>query len=131
MEFTCARLHPEMTDEQLATLLGTLVKPVRINKVATAMAFPYAGWVRPLAVRCVSGHSNGSVDLELTTIPITEKVMDAVGGAWHITSRYNLLWIAKQGLLPGGPRRKRSDIHFSAFAPWDSRYRNVRLQIRK
>ena len=113
-----------MTDVQLAALLKTLVKPVRDNATA-AMAYPYAGWVRPLAVRCVSGHSNGSVDLELTTMPITEKVMDAVGGAWRITSRYNLIWIAKQGLLPGGPRRKRSDIHFSAFASWDSRYRST------
>ena len=64
------------------------------------------------------------MDLELTTIPITDKVMDAVGGAWHITSRFNLLWIARDGLLPGGPRRWRADIHFSAFAPWDSRYRS-------
>ena len=64
------------------------------------------------------------MDLELTTIPITDKVMDAVGGAWPITSRYNLLWIARYGLLPGGQRRRRADIHFSAFAPWDSRYRS-------
>ena len=35
-----------------------------------------------------------------------------------------LIWIARDGLLPGGPRRRRSDIHFSAFAPWDSRYRS-------
>ena len=51
--------------------------------------------------------------------------MDAVGGAWRITSRYsryNLMWIAKQGLLPGGPC---ADIHFSAFAPWGSRYRST------
>ena len=75
-------------------------------------------------MRCVSGHSNSAVDLELTTIPITDKVMDAVGGAWHITSRFNLIWIARDGLLPGGPRHRRSDIHFSAFAPWDSRYRS-------
>ena len=124
MEFSGARLHPEMTDERLVSLLGTLVNPAEVGSAAEANALPYSGWVRPLAVRCVSGHSNSAVDLELTTIPITDKVMDAVGGAWHVTSRYNLIWIARQGLLPGGPRRRRSDIHFSAFAPWDSRYRS-------
>ena len=46
------------------------------------------------------------------------------GGAWHITSRFNLIWIARNGLLPGGPCRRRLDIHFSAFAPWDSHYRS-------
>ena len=102
-----------------------MVNPVRVGKARDAMALPYSGWVRPLAVRCVSGHSNSAVDLELTTIPITDKVMDAVGGAWHITSRYNLIWIARQGLLPGGPNRKRADVHFSAFAPWDTRYRST------
>ena len=110
-----------MTDEQL---LGTLVNPAEVGSAAEALALPYSGWVRPLAVRCVSGHSNSAVDLELTTIPITDKVMDAVGGAWHVTSRYNLIWIARQGLLPGGPRRRRADLHFSAFAPWDSRCRS-------
>ena len=124
MEFTGARIHPEITDEQLVTLLGTLVDPAGVGNAAEACALPYLGWVRPPAVRCVSGHSNSAVDLELTTIPITDKVMDAVGGAWHITSRLNLLWIARDGLLPGGPRRWRADIHFSAFAPWDLRYRS-------
>ena len=124
MEFSGARLHPDITNEQLVTLLGTLVNPVGVGSAAEALALPYSGWVRPLAVRCVSGRSNSAVDLELTTIPITDKVMDAVGGAWHITSRYNLIWIARDGLLPGGPRRRRADIHFSAFAPWDSRYRS-------
>ena len=124
MEFSGARLHPNITDTELTTLLGTLVNPAGVGSAAEAHALPYSGWVRPLAVRCVSGHSNSAVDLELTTIPITDKVMDAVGGAWHITSRYNLLWIARYGLLPGGQRRRRADIHFSAFAPWDSRYRS-------
>ena len=126
MEFTGARIHPQITDEQLIALLGTLLNPAGVGSAAEACALPYSGWVRPLAVRCVSvsGHSNSAVDLELTTIPITDKVMDAVGGAWHITSRFNLLWIARDGLLPGGPRRWRADIHFSAFAPWDLRYRS-------
>ena len=124
MEFSVARLHPDITDAELKTLLGTLVDPADVGGAAEAHALPYSGWVRPLAVRCVSGHSNSAVDLELTTIPITDKVMDAAGGAWHITSKYNLLWIARDGLLPGGPRRRHADIHFSAFAPWDSRYRS-------
>ena len=72
----------------------------------------------------MSGHSNSAVDLELTTIPVTDKVMGAVGGALHTTSRFNLIWIARDGLLPGGPRRRRADIHFSAFVPLDSRYRS-------
>ena len=91
MEFSGARLHPDITDEQLVTLLGTLVNPAGVGSAAEAHALPYSGWVRPLAVRCVSGHSNSAVDLELTTIPTTDKVMDAVGGAWHITSRFNLI----------------------------------------
>ena len=90
MEFTGARLHPDMSEKQYAALVKTLVKPLRVDSVETAKTFSYADWVRPLAVRCVSGHSNGAVDLELTGIPITEKVMDAVGGAWRITSRHNL-----------------------------------------
>ena len=79
MEFSGARLHPDMIDEQLVSLLGTLVNPAEVGSAAEANALPYSGWVRPLAVRCVSGHSNSAVDLELTTIPITDKVMDAVG----------------------------------------------------
>ena len=94
MEFSGARLHPNITDAELTTLLGTLVNPAGVGSAAEAHGLPYSGWVRPLAVRCVSGHSNSAVDLELTTIPITDKVMDAVGGAWHITSRYNLIWMA-------------------------------------
>ena len=124
MEFTGARIHPQITDEQLMALLETLVNPAGVGSAAEACGLPYSGWVRPLAVRCVSGHSNSAVDLELTTIPITDKVMDAVGGAWQITSRFNLSWIARDGLLPGGPRRWRADVHFSAFAPWDLRYRS-------
>ena len=42
-----------------------------------------------------------------------------------MTRRYNLMWTAKQGILPGGPRHKRLDIHFSAFPPWDPRYRST------
>ena len=41
MEFTGARLHPEMSDEQLAALLNTLVKPVRVNSAANAKLPPY------------------------------------------------------------------------------------------
>ena len=75
MEFTGARIHREITDEQLVALLGTLVNPAGVGSATEACALPYLGWVRPLAVRCVSGHSNSAVDLELTTIPITDKVM--------------------------------------------------------
>ena len=77
MEFTGARLHPDMSDEQLAALQDTLVKAARVDSASKAKHLPFAGWVRPLVVRAVSGHSNGSVDLELTTIPITDKVKDA------------------------------------------------------
>ena len=73
MEFTGARLHPDMSNEQLTALLKTLVNPVGVGSARDAMAMPYSGWVRPLAVRCVSGHSNSAVDLELATIPITDK----------------------------------------------------------
>ena len=125
MEFTGARIHPEITNAAYATLQGTFVENRELSGAKAAKAHPYMGWVRPLAVRCISGHSNGAVDLELVTIPITDKVMEAVGGAWHITSRYNLLWIAKHGLLPGGLRRKRMDIHFFAIPPGDPRWRST------
>ena len=98
MDFSGARLHPDITDEQLVSLLGSLANPAEVGSAAEANALPYSGSVRPLAVRCVSGHSNSAVDLEFTTIPITDKVMDAVGGAWRTTSRFNLIWIARQGL---------------------------------
>ena len=86
MEFSGARLHPDTTDEQLVSLLGTLVNPAEVGSAAEANALPYSGWVRPLAVRCVSGRSNSAVDLELTTIPITDKVMEGAFGALRVDS---------------------------------------------
>ena len=59
-------------------------KKPNVRDVNVAKSQKYMGCVRPLAVRCISGHSNSAVDMELTTIPITEKMMKAVGGAWHI-----------------------------------------------
>ena len=86
MEFTGARVHPDITDAAFAKLKSSFVEGPEINGAAAAKAHPYMGWVRPLAVRCISGYSNGAVDLDLMTV----------------TSRYNFMWIPKQGLLPGG-----------------------------
>ena len=36
MAFTGARLHPDMSDEQLEALLKTLVNPVRVDKATAA-----------------------------------------------------------------------------------------------
>ena len=59
MEFTGARVHPDITDAAFAKLKSSFVEGPEINGAAAAKAHPYMGWVRPLAVRCISGHSNG------------------------------------------------------------------------
>ena len=120
MELVGARLKSDVTNADLVLLKKHLSNPVDVIDARRLKDSPYLGWIRPLAVRCISGHSNGAV--ELTTIAISERVKQAIGGAWHMTSRHVLDWIASSGLLPGGPRHWRLDVHFSPFPPRDNRY---------
>ena len=50
MEFSGARLHPDITNEQLATLLGTLVNPAGVGSAAEAHALR----IRPFEQCCGS-----------------------------------------------------------------------------
>ena len=79
MEFVGTKLKPDTTNEDLTLLKKHLGKPVDVTDVRRLKNNPYFGWIRPLAVRCISGHSNGAVDLELTTIAISERVKQAIG----------------------------------------------------
>ena len=87
MDFTGARVRIDLGEAGFADLKEMFVKAAAVKMVDEAKGNPYMGWARPLAVRCVSGHSNGA---ELTTISITDKIKEAIGGAWRVTSRYNL-----------------------------------------
>ena len=63
MEFTGARLHPDITKSNFAATQKSFVEALNVDGADAAKGHPCVGWVRPLAVRCISGHSNGAVDL--------------------------------------------------------------------
>ena len=117
MEFVGAKLKPSMDYNEFAAVRDMFCKKPYVRDVNVAKGQKHMGWVRP----AVYFWTLSAVDLELAAIPITEKVMNAVGGAWHMTSLSSLHWIAMSGLLPGGPRRRRQNVHFSPFPPSDPR----------
>ena len=78
MEFVGAKLKSNVTNKDLTQLKKHLGDPAQTTEARHLREAPYFGWVRPLAVRCLSGHSNGAVDLELTTIAISERVKQAI-----------------------------------------------------
>ena len=73
MEFVGARLKSNVTNEDLALLKKRLSDPVKTIDARRLRDTPNFIWVRPIAVRCISGHSNGAVDLEPTAIAISER----------------------------------------------------------
>ena len=67
MGITCARVKKNLDQASFVQLKSRFVETVTILDVKTANNNPYAGWVRHLVVRCISGHSSGAVELDLTT----------------------------------------------------------------
>ena len=55
MEFTGARLHPDITNSNFAAMQKSFVEALNVDGANDAKGHPCMGWVRPLAVRCVSG----------------------------------------------------------------------------
>ena len=103
MEFVAAKLKPNLSNQNFAAVRDMLREKLDVRDVALAKGRLHMGWVRPFAVRCISGHCNNALDVELTTIPITEKVMHAVGGAWHMTSLGSLSWCVCHSAHRQGP----------------------------
>ena len=99
MEFVGARLKPKAEDGQ-RRVRGRKRCVLQEAQRSRREYAPFPGWVRPLAVRCISGHSSGAVDLQLAIIQVTLRVHKAIGGAWRMTGRCNLIWLARSGLLP-------------------------------
>ena len=84
MEFTGARLHPDITKSNFAAMQKSFVEALNVDGADAAKGHPCVGWVRPVAVRCISGHSNGAVDLQLMAIPHHGQ---GKGGNWWRTAR--------------------------------------------
>ena len=104
------------------------------------------GWVRPWAVRAVSGHS-GHPDSEQNLVELdpdrfaispSRTLMNELGGAYHATSCRHLQSIAERGILPGasievtyGSRHEAGRLHscYGIFPPWDQRNTTTRTRV--
>ena len=97
-------------------------------------------WVRPWAVRAVSGHSKSStpgnnlveVDQNRFAISPSNSLMETLGGCYHATDCRNARSIVDRGLVPGaqlegaayyGNTYESGRIHsyLGLFPPWDTR----------
>jgi hypothetical protein len=96
-------------------------------------------FVRPRAVRTVSGHSSINIlDPERIAAPVPEGILAHISGIFHITEMENLPNIFRHGLRPGGRHEfSRQDVHFVPFFPLDPRNEYMqshqcrKLRIRK
>ena len=107
---------------------------------------PCDGWIRPWAVRALSGHSVHfdpeknlmELDPHKFAIPPSILLVSQIGGAFHATSCRNLLSIVERGILPGaaiaedyGSRYEAGGLHsyFAIFAPWDLRNTTTKQRV--
>ena len=96
------------------------------------------GWVRPWAVRALSGHTvhyepeKNLMELDPHKFAISPSLslVNQIGGAYHATSCRNLLPIVERGILPGTSIQDaqytrydtgRLHSYFGVFPPWDPR----------
>ena len=104
-------------------------------------------WVRPWAVRAVSGHSahpdseQNLVELDPCRFAISPSrtLMNELGGAYHATSCRHLQSIAERGILPGasievtyGSRHEAGRLrsyYGYIFPPWDKRNTTTRPRV--
>ena len=104
------------------------------------------GWVRPWAVRAVSGHSAHpdpemnlvELDPDRFAISPSRTLMNELGGAYHATSCRHLHSIAERGILPGasievtyGSRHEAGRLHsyYGVFPPWDHRNTTTKTRV--
>ena len=104
------------------------------------------GWVRPRAVRAVSGHSAHpdpemnlvELDPDRFAISPSRTLMNELGGAYHATSCRRLRSIAERGILPGasidvtyGSRHEAGRLHsyYGIFPPWDHRNTTTKTRV--
>eukprot|EP00439_Symbiodinium_sp_Y106_P043044 s1558_g5.t1 len=102
------------------------------------------GWVRPWAVRAVSGHSAHpdseqnlvELDPDRFAISPSRTLMKELGGAYHATSCRHLQSIAERGILPGasievtyGHEAGRLHSYYGIFPPWDQRNTTTRTRV--
>ena len=107
---------------------------------------PCDGWIRPRAVRALSGHSvhfdpeKNLMELDPHKFAISPSILlvNQIGGAFHATSCRNLLSIVERGILPGaaieedyGSRYEAGRLHsyFGIFAPWDLRNTTTKQRV--
>ena len=91
---------------------------------------PQMEFIRPRAVRTVSGHSSINIlDPERIAAPMSEAILTHISGIFHITEMEKLPDIYKYGLCPGGRHEfSRQDVHFMPFFPLDPRNEYVQNQ---
>ena len=104
------------------------------------------GWVRPWAVRALSGHAVHYDDeknlMELDphkfAISPSMSLVNQIGGAYRATSCRNLLPIVERGILPGTSIQEaqyarydtgRLHSYFGVFPPWDARNTTTKQRV--
>ena len=104
------------------------------------------GWVRPWAVRALSGHTVHydpeknlmEIDPRKFAISPSLSLVNQIRGAYHATSCRNLLPIVERGILPGTSiqdaqyaRYDTGRLHscFGVFPPWDSRNTTAKQRV--
>ena len=104
------------------------------------------GWVRPWAVRALSGHTvhydpeKNLMELDPHKFAISPSLslVNQIGGAYHATSCRNLLSIVERGILPGTSIQEdqyarydtgRLHSYYGVFAPWDSRNTTTKQRV--
>jgi hypothetical protein len=87
-------------------------------------------YLRPYAVRAVSGHSSINIlDPERIAAQVPKGISAYISGIFHVTEMYNLSDIFQYGLKPGGKYAfSRLDVHFMAFFPTDPRNEYMQYQ---
>ena len=104
------------------------------------------GWVRPWAVRALSGHTVHydpeknlmELDPHKFAISPSMSLVNQIGGAYHATSCRNLLPIVERGILPGTSIQEaqyarcdtgRLHSYFGVFPPWDARNISTKQRV--
>ena len=108
---------------------------------------PCDGWVRPWAVRAVSGHSTHrdpaknllDIDPDKFAISPSVSLLNQLGGAFHATSCRNVFSIMENGILPGADveddyhrRHESGRVHShygGIFASWDPRNSTTKTRV--
>ena len=88
----------------------------------------YSRPLYPVAMRIITGHFDDAVkdiksEFRLGSHTIDKPIKELIPGLYHVTNEETVAEILATGLRPGTKTAAggRSDVHLSAFGPWDSR----------